>query len=51
MNYFCAMKLHWNTKHYNFVEYKGKTKLTRVSLDTSSEKSFYYHLNEKYKNI
>lgn len=46
---FCAMKLHWNTKHYNFVECKGKTKLTRVSLDTSSEKSFYYHLNEKYK--
>lgn len=45
------MRLHWNSKEYDFVKYRGKVNnLNKVTLDQSRDRTFYYNLAKNYKN-
>jgi len=44
-----AMKLHFNTKSYDFVKYGGKLKsVTSAGFEKRRDKTFYYRLSNKY---
>ena len=46
---YCAMKAHFGKSDYDFVDYKGKTKIKRESFYKRKDRSFFAKLSRKYK--
>ena len=46
---YCAMKAHFGKGDYDFVDYKGKTKIKRESFYKRKDRSFFAKLSRKYK--
>ena len=46
---YCAMKAHFGKSDYDFVDYKGKTKIKRESFYKRKDRSFFTKLSRKYK--
>ena len=46
---YCAMKAHFSKGDYDFVDYKGKTKIKRESFYKRKDRSFFVRLSRKYK--
>ena len=46
---YCAMKAHFSKNDYDFVDYKGKTKIKRESFYKRKDRSFFAKLSRKYK--
>ena len=46
---YCAMKAHFSKGDYDFVDYKGKTKIKRESFYKRKDRNFFVRLSRKYK--
>ena len=46
---YCAMKAHFGKSDYDFVDYKGKTKIKREPFYKRKDRSFFAKLSRKYK--
>ena len=46
---YCVMKAHFGKSDYDFVDYKGKTKIKRESFYKRKDRSFFAKLSRKYK--
>jgi len=46
---YCAMKAHFGKSDYDFVTYKGKTRIKRDSFYKRKDRSFFVKLARKYK--
>ena len=46
---YCAMKAHFSKNDYDFVDYKGKTKIKRESFYKRKDRNFFVRLSRKYK--
>ena len=46
---YCAMKAHFSKGDYDFVDYKGKTKIKRESFYKRKDRAFFVRLSRKYK--
>ena len=45
---YCAMKAHFGKGNYDFIDYKGKTKITRKSFYKRKDRYFFAKLSRKY---
>ena len=45
---YCAMKAHFGKGNYDFIDYKGKTKITRNSFYKRKDRYFFVKLSRKY---
>ena len=45
---YCAMKAHFGKSDYDFVDYKGKTRIKRDTLYKRKDRSFFVKLARKY---
>ena len=45
---YCAMKAHFGTSDYDFVDYKGKTRIKRDTFYKRKDRSFFVKLARKY---
>ena len=46
---YCAMKAHFGRGNYDFVTYKGKTRIKRDTFYKRKDRSFFVKLSRKYK--
>jgi len=46
---YCAMKAHFGKGNYDFVEYKGKTRIKRETFYKRKDRHFFVRLSRKYK--
>lgn len=46
---YCAMKAHFGKSDYDFVTYKGKTRIKRDTFYKRKDRSFFVRLSRKYK--
>ena len=46
---YCAMKAHFGKSDYDFVDYKGKTRIKRDTFYKRKDRSFFVKLARKYK--
>jgi len=46
---YCAMKAHFGKSDYDFVTYKGKTRIKRDTFYKRKDRSFFARLSRKYK--
>ena len=46
---YCAMKAHFGKSDYDFVTYKGKTRIKRDTFYKRKDRSFFVKLSRKYK--
>ncbi len=46
---YCAMKAHFSKGDYDFVTYKGKTRIKRDTFYKRKDRSFFVRLSRKYK--
>ena len=46
---YCAMKAHFGRGDYDFVTYKGKTRIKRETFYKRKDRSFFVRLSRKYK--
>ncbi len=46
---YCAMKAHFGKSDYDFVTYKGKTRIKRETFYKRKDRSFFVRLSHKYK--
>jgi len=46
---YCAMKAHFGKSDYDFVTYKGKTRIRRESFYERKDRSFFVKLSRKYE--
>ena len=46
---YCAMKAHFGKSDYDFVTYRGKTRIKRVTFYKRKDRSFFVRLSRKYK--
>ena len=46
---YCAMKAHFGKGDYDFVTYKGKTRIKRDTFYKRKDRSFFVRLSRKYK--
>ena len=46
---YCAMKAHFGKSDYDFVDYKGKTRIKRDTFYKRKDRSFFVRLARKYK--
>jgi len=46
---YCAMKAHFGKGNYDFVTYKGKTRIKRDTFYKRKDRSFFVKLSRKYK--
>ena len=46
---YCAMKAHFGKGKYDFVEYKGKTRIKRETFYKRKDRHFFVRLSRKYK--
>ena len=46
---YCAMKAHFGKSEYDFVTYKGKTRIKRDTFYKRKDRSFFVKLSRKYK--
>lgn len=44
---YVAVKAHFTTKTYNFIQYNGRSRATKKSFDQRKDKPFFYFLAEK----
>ena len=47
---YCAMKAHFSKGDYDFVTYKGKTRIKRDTFYKRKDRSFFVRLSRKYKS-
>ena len=45
---YCAMKAHFGKGNYDFIDYKGKTKITRNSFYKRKDRYYFVKLSRKY---
>ena len=45
---YCAMKAHFSRKDYDFLTYKGKSRVPRNSFDKRKDRIFFVKLSKKY---
>ena len=45
---YCAMKSHFGKGNYDFIDYKGKTKIARKSFYKRKDRYFFAKLSRKY---
>ena len=46
---YCAMKAHFGKSDYDFVTYKGKTRIKRDSFYKRKDRNFFVRISRKYK--
>ena len=46
---YCAMKAHFGKSEYDFVTYKGKTRIKRETFYKRKDRSFFVRVSRKYK--
>ena len=46
---YCAMKAHFGKGDYDFVTYKGKTRIKRDTFYKRKDRSFFVRVSRKYK--
>ncbi len=46
---YCAMKAHFGKGDYDFVTYKGKTKINRKSFYKRKDRYFFVKVSRKYE--
>ena len=46
---YCAMKAHFGKGDYDFITYKGKTRIKRDTFYKRKDRSFFVRLSRKYK--
>jgi hypothetical protein len=47
---YCAMKAHFGKGKYDFVEYRGKTRIKRETFYKRKDRSFFVRLSRKYNS-
>ena len=47
---YCAMKAHFGKSDYDYITYKGKTKIKRESFYKRKDRSFFVKISKKYDN-
>ena len=47
---YCAMKAHFGKSNYDFVKYKGKTRISRDTFYKRKDRGFFVRLSKKYKS-
>ena len=45
---YCAMKAHFGKSDYDFIDYKGKTKIARKSFFKRKDRHFFVRIARKY---
>jgi|TARA_Y100000296_G_scaffold85569_1_gene121907 hypothetical protein len=45
---YCALKAHFSRKDYDFLTYKGKSRVSRDSYWKRKDKSFFFKISKKY---
>ena len=46
---FHALRLHFKSKSYDFVKFRGKTRVSAAAFDKRNDRFFYYKLSARYK--
>ena len=46
---YCAMKAHFGNTDYDFITYKGKSRVSRDSFYKRKDRFFFVKLSRKYK--
>ena len=47
---YCAMKAHFHKSNYDYVKYKGKTRISRDTFYKRKDRAFFVRLSRKYKS-
>ena len=47
---YCALKAHFGKSDYDYITYKGKTKIKRESFYKRKDRSFFVKISKKYDN-
>ena len=47
---YCAMKAHFHKSNYDYVKYKGKTRISRDTFYKRKDRGFFVRLSRKYKS-